>query len=121
MTFFENRPGAAKVEELLVKAAGTQRPVAMSVVNWGEVYYSVWRAHGEKVAYVKLQEIAQLPIRIVEADLQLTLEAATLKAQYRLPYADAFAAALVRVSKASLVTCDRDFECVKNVINILWV
>jgi PIN domain nuclease of toxin-antitoxin system len=46
MTFFEDRPGAEKVEELLAKAAEAKRPLAMSVVNWGEVYYSVWRARG---------------------------------------------------------------------------
>ena len=50
MTFFENRPGADKVEELLAGAADATRPLAMSVVNWGEVYYSIWRAHGEKTA-----------------------------------------------------------------------
>ena len=40
MTFFENRAGADKVEELLVDAADAGRPLAMSVVNWGEVYYA---------------------------------------------------------------------------------
>ena len=110
MTFFESRPGAGKVEELLAKAADAKRPLAMSVVNWGEVYYSVWRARGEKVAHAKLQEIAQLPIEIVDADMELTQEAARLKAQHKLPYADAFAAALSRIRKAALVTCDKDFE-----------
>jgi hypothetical protein len=33
MTFFEDRPGADKVEELLAKAAEAKRPLAMSVVN----------------------------------------------------------------------------------------
>ena len=53
MTFFENRPGAAKVEEILRGAADSQRPLAMSVINWGEVYYSIWRTHGEKAATAK--------------------------------------------------------------------
>lgn len=52
MTFFEDRAGADKVEELLAKAAEARRPLAMSVVNWGEVYYSVWRARGEKAGAV---------------------------------------------------------------------
>lgn len=79
MTFFEDRAGAGKVEELLGKAAETKRPLAMSVVNWGEVYYSVWRARGEKAAEAKLQEIAQLPIEIVGVDLELGKLAARLK------------------------------------------
>jgi len=44
MTSFEDRAGADKVEELLAKPAEAKGPLAMSVVNWGEVYYSVWRA-----------------------------------------------------------------------------
>lgn len=50
MTFFENRPGAGKVEELLQLAVDGKRELLMSVVNWGEVYYSVWRVKGPGVA-----------------------------------------------------------------------
>jgi|GEM_PF-1710738 len=50
ITFFEDRPGADQVEELLAKAAEAKHPLAMSVVNWGEVYYSVWRARGKSGA-----------------------------------------------------------------------
>jgi len=121
MTFFEDRPGAAKVEELLAKAAEAKRPLAMSVVNWGEVYYSVWRARGEKAAAAKLHEIAQLPIEIVGVDLELGKLAARLKAQHNLPYADCFAVALAQARKATLVTSDKDFECVGTALKILWV
>ena len=121
MTFFENRAGAGKVETLLVDAADAERPLAMSVVNWGEVYYALWRAHGEKTATAKLQEIAQLPIQIIDADMALVKAAASLKAQYNLPYADSFAAALAQARKATLVTSDKDFERAKTVVKILWV
>jgi len=121
MTFFENRAGAGRVETLLVDAADAERPLAMSVVNWGEVYYALWRAHGEKTATAKLQEIAQLPLQIFDADMALVKAAASLKAQYNLPYADSFAAALAQARKATLVTSDKDFERAKTVVKILWV
>ena len=121
MTFFEERPGADKVEELLAKAAEAKRPLAMSVVNWGEVYYSVWRARGEKAAAAKLREIAQLPIEIVGVDMELAKLAASLKAEHNLPYADCFAAALAQARKATLVTSDKDFECVGSVVKTIWV
>jgi len=50
MTFFDGRPGAAKVEELITSAAEGKCKLLMSVVNWGEVYYSVWRAKGPGMA-----------------------------------------------------------------------
>jgi predicted nucleic acid-binding protein len=110
MAFFEDRPGADKVEELLAKSAEAKRPLLMSAVNWGEVYYSVWRARGEKAAGDKLREIAQLPIDVVSVDMELAKLAATLKAQHHLPYADCFAGALAQARKAALVTSDRDLD-----------
>ena len=121
MTFFEDRAGAAKVEELLAKAAEAKRPLLMSVVNWGEVYYSIWRARGEKVAHAKLQEIAQLPIQVVDVDMELAQLAASLKAQHNLPYADCFAAALAQARKAALVTSDKDFQRVGSLFKTIWL
>jgi predicted nucleic acid-binding protein len=121
VTFFEDRPGAAKVEELLAKAAEAKRPLWMSVVNWGEVYYAVWRARGPQVADAKLREMAQLPLQIVDVDMELTKLAARLKALHHLPYADCFAAALTLTRKAALVTSDKEFECVAHALKILWV
>ncbi|MGD1102482.1 MAG: type II toxin-antitoxin system VapC family toxin [Terriglobia bacterium] len=121
MSFFEDRPGADTVEELLAKAAEAKWPLLMSVVNWGEVYYSIWRTRGEQAAAAKLQEIAQLPIQVFDADMELAKLAASLKAQYNLPYADCFAAALAQARKATLVTSDKDFERVGTTLKILWV
>ncbi len=120
MTFFEDRSGADKVEELLAKATASD-PLWMSVVNWGEVYYSIWRARGEKSAIATLREIAQLPIMIVDAEMEMTRLAAGLKAEYNLPYADCFAAALAHARKAVLVTSDRDFERIGGALKIVWL
>lgn len=121
MTFFENRPGADTVEKLLTAAGNAQAQLAMSVVNWGEVYHAVWRAHGEMLANTKIQEISQLSVEIIEPDLKFTKAAARLKAQYNLPYADCFAAALAQKQKATLVTSDHDFDRVTTVIKILFL
>jgi ribonuclease VapC len=121
MIFFEDRAGAPAVEELLGKATDAKRPLLMSVVNWGEVYYSVWRTRGEGVANGKLLEIAQLPIEIIDADLGLTRLAASLKAKHNLPYADCFAAALAESRKAPLVTGDKDFTRMESLLKIVWL
>jgi predicted nucleic acid-binding protein len=120
MTFFEDRPGAAKVEALLQQAVDGKLHLFMSVVNWGEVYYSTWRAHGPGVARKIIEDIAQLPIEIVEADLALTRTAAELRADHKLPYTDCFAAALAAQRKAPLATSDQDFATVEKKIDILW-
>ncbi|HTQ62217.1 MAG TPA: type II toxin-antitoxin system VapC family toxin [Candidatus Solibacter sp.] len=120
MTFFENRPGADKVEDLIHLAVAGKRHLLMSVVNWGEVYYSTWRAHGPGVARKIIEDIGKLPIELVPTDLDLTRLAAELRSNHKLPYTDCFAAALAAHRKASLATSDPDFSSVQKLLDTLW-
>jgi predicted nucleic acid-binding protein len=120
MTFFENRPGAEKVQDLIRLGVEGKRQLLMSVVNWGEVYYSTWRTKGPGIAHHLLAQIAQLPIHLVPADVELSRQATECKANFNLPYVDAFAAALALQRKASLATSDRDFDSVEKKLHILW-
>jgi uncharacterized protein len=120
MTFFEDRPGAEKVEDLIRLGLEGKRQLLMSVVNWGEVCYSTWRARGPGAARKVLEDIAQLPLEIVDAGLDLTRRAAELRAEHKLPYTGCFAAALAAERKASLATSDKDFVRVEKNLPILW-
>ena len=120
MTFSANRPGAEKVEQLIQLALDGKRELLMCVVNWGEVCYSVWRDQGPGFARHILAQIAQLPIHLVPADVELARHAAEFKANFNLPYVDGFAAALAVVRKASLATSDKDFTHVEKKLDILW-
>jgi predicted nucleic acid-binding protein len=120
ITFFENRPGAEKVQDLIRLAAEGKRQLFMSVVNWGEAYYSTWRTKGPGVARHFLEQSAQLPIHLVPADVDLARHAAEFKADFNLPYVDGFAAALALQRQATLATCDKDFAIVEKNLDILW-
>ncbi|HKW62715.1 MAG TPA: type II toxin-antitoxin system VapC family toxin [Candidatus Acidoferrum sp.] len=120
MTFFEGRPGADKVDEVIRLAVDGKRQLLMSVISWGEVYYSTWRTRGPGVGRKVIEDIAQLPIQIVEADLALTRSAAEMRANYKLHYTDCFAAALAACHKAPLLASDSDFSHVEKKIAILW-
>ena len=121
ISFFEDRSGAAEVEKLVADGLAGKIELFMSVVNWGEVYYSAWRARGQDAARQMAAEISQFPIQIVDADFQLTKSAAELHAKYNLPYADCFAAALSKAGKAKLVTGDQDFAKLKSEIDIQFL
>jgi predicted nucleic acid-binding protein len=120
MTFSANRPGAEKVEQLLQLAVDGKRELLMCVVNWGEVYYSVWRDQGPGVARHLLAQMAQLPIHLIPADVELARHAAEFKANFNLPYVDGFAAALAVARNASLATSDKDFASVEKKLDLLW-
>jgi predicted nucleic acid-binding protein len=120
MTFSANRSGAEKVEQLIQLAVDGKRELLMCVVNWGEVYYSVWRDQGPGFARQILAQLAQLPIQLVPADAELARTAAEFKASFNLPYVDGFAAALAVARKAALATSDKDFAHVEKKLDLLW-
>ena len=121
ISFFENRTGGDRVEELISESLTGKTEILMSIVNWGEVYYSAWHAHGESAARQMAAEISQFPIQLVIADFDLTKCAAELRGKYRLPYADCFAAALSKTQRAELVTSDQDFAKVRSEIEIRFL
>jgi predicted nucleic acid-binding protein len=111
ISFFENRPGAAvKVRRLFEESFRRDRPLFLSTVNWGEVFYISWRLHGETQAREAESKIQQLPIVLVPADFDRATRAATLKQKHNLGYADAFAAELAIERHAWLVTADLEFS-----------
>jgi ribonuclease VapC len=75
----------------------------MSWINLGEVHYVLRRLHGEEAAAETVRDLrdvidARLP------DERLVLDAARIKADHPLAYADAFAAALAVATDATLWT-----------------
>ncbi len=91
---------AAEVAELLER----DRPL-MSWINLGEVHYVLRRLHGEDDAVETVRDLrdvldARLP------DERLVLDAARIKADRPMSFADAFAAALAVAQEAVLWTGD---------------
>lgn len=121
IALLENEAGAEKVTALIKQARDNEKPLFMSVVNWGEVYYILRREVGLDAATKVLQAIDTLPIELVPADRELTLIAAELKSSKKMSYGDCFAAALAKMKKGELVTGDKEFQEVEKEIKILWL
>jgi predicted nucleic acid-binding protein len=72
------------------------------------VYYNLVRLHGLARTDGLLTELpAKIPLQLRNVDQKDAVRAARLKAQYNLPYADAFPAALAG-SRQVLVTADTE-------------
>jgi predicted nucleic acid-binding protein len=106
-----NASGGEKVQELFLQAQRNQARLSMSVINMGEVLYILIKNVGEQRALHYIQ-VLQHGVTIVEADVSQTIQAATLKHQYKLGYADSFAAVLALASSATLVSADPSFESI---------
>jgi predicted nucleic acid-binding protein len=116
--FLIGGPGADTVGRLMQEARDQQRPLRMSVVNWGEVYYTIAKARGFAETDRVMERVKLLPLTILNANETLVTRAAQLKAGYGLPYADCFAAASTGKDEF-LVTADtKDFQKVPD-LNLL--
>jgi predicted nucleic acid-binding protein len=88
------------------------------VVNGGEVYSATWRDRGQRVASRMAAEIAKLSVEIEDANVEAMRLAAELKAQFKLPYGDCFAASLARRKDAPALTADLDFKALKGLVAV---
>ena len=121
LCYLEQEPGYEKIIELFDKAVESSKPLLMCIVNWGEVYYQVMRRFGDQKAQEIEQLIQTLPITLVEANKELTREAARIKATKRMAYADCFAVALARLRKAELYTGDSEFKAMEKNVKVVWL
>jgi predicted nucleic acid-binding protein len=121
IAFFEDEPGADKVELILKSLMNRKAKAYMSVINWGEIYYNTLREQGLEIAEKVIKQLKQYPIELVDADQKLTYEAAKLKARYKIAYADCFAAALSHRLNAVLVTGDPEFKKFGDEYSIQWL
>ena len=121
VAYFEKGEGWESVGELLQSAAEEKIKLSMSVINLGEVYYITLREYSEEHAERVIHALKNMPIEIVDVDMELTLQAARLKARGAISYADCFAAALAVRKKGELATGDREFKAVADVAQIRWI
>ena len=121
MAFFEDEPGADLVRDLLLKAEENRVNLLISVVNLGEVWYSIARTNSPEIADQYVGEIDGMAIEVVDADWQLTRQAAIFKVNGNISYGDCFAAALAKNRRAELVTGDKEIKVLEGEIKIAWI
>lgn len=121
MAYLEDEPPAERIADTIADAKEDGIPILMSVINAGEVWYSVARKRSERDADQALRWLDELGIKLVDADLKLTQIAAKFKSKGGISYADCFAAALAKQNKATLITGDPEFKQLEKDIAINWL
>jgi predicted nucleic acid-binding protein len=107
-------PGAEVVSRLFRDARDAGQSLRMSVVNWGEVYYTIARAMGFLETAKIMERVKMLPLAVLDADELTTTRAAKLKAGHGLPYADCFAAATAETGDILVTSDAKDFRKIPN-------
>jgi predicted nucleic acid-binding protein len=121
MEFMTGRqPAAAAVRTLLREARHGDARLFMSAVNVGEVYYFLRKNHGRELAESWRDKCRLWPVRIEVPTMAEIWDAAALKGDYPISYADAFAAAVAQKYACPLVTGDPEFFSVEG-LQLDWI
>lgn len=121
LKFFQKEKGYEKVTRLLreIKEGGATKYI--NAINLGEIIYSTKKEFGDQKKLEVLANIERLTFTILPIPDSLILQAAELKAQYSISYADCFALASSIEYKAIVVTGDPEFKKVEDLVEIFWV
>jgi ribonuclease VapC len=114
------QPAFDLVDKLLSEAEEGQIRLLMSVINAGEVYYFLRKQHSFSLSESWRESARTLPATIDVPTGEDTWNAALLKVQFPISYADAFAAALAQKCNCPLVTGDADFRSVDQ-LELDWI
>lgn len=104
------------------KDLGTLFPVdrgvpqlVMSILNLGEVYYTLSRRVGEEIASTRVSQVRMLPVSMLPVDERTVFLAASIKSRHRLSFADAFAVATACLTNSILLTGDPEMKAVAGI------
>ena len=109
--YLEDEPFAGWIQALLGAARKRECRIYLHAIHLGEVYYITRREKGAQGADLAYARIRSFPLTYIETiDETLLLRAASLKADYPISYADAYAAAVAEIHNAVLLTGDPEFK-----------
>lgn len=121
LAYLQAEPASLKVKETLKLARDRDAQVFLSLINLGEIVYTVERKLGEETSREVLQDVLTLPIEVAEVTMERVLSTAHIKGKFPISYADAFAVALAQEMTATLVTGDPEFKRVESLVKIMWL
>jgi len=121
IAYLENESAAPRIEKILEDAEDDKCRVYISIINLGEVIYTVERKYGLPKAQDTLALIQNMPIEILPADNQTVLAAAHVKANHALSYADAFVVVAAQKINGIIMTGDPEFTEVTELAKIEWL
>jgi predicted nucleic acid-binding protein len=122
--YLENEHFADRIERLLKQARKGTASLYLHALHLGEVYYITLREQGTHLADLAYSRIKAFPLTFIDhIDEELLITAATLKANFPISCADAFAAALAKIKNSILLSGDPELKLLEKekIIAIEWL
>jgi uncharacterized protein len=122
LSYLNREAGFQKVRDIMADAHESGEQVFMNEVNIGEVYYILFRKRGRVKSEDFLERVLpSLPLSSIPNAFDDVIEAARIKAEYPLSFADCFAVATARKKNLDIVTGDPEFKRVEKLVSVDWL
>ena len=121
LAYLQAEPGGDEVKSMLEEAQKGKAEVYLSLINLGEVVYIVERRRGAAMADEVVAKVHSLPVLVTDVNKKRVLDAAHIKANHAISYADAFAVALAKELDAPVLTGDPEFEKMEPLVQVFWL
>jgi predicted nucleic acid-binding protein len=122
LVLFRKQTGWERIRDILDEAVNSNFSHFVSLINVGEVYYSLLRDHGTEAGLDGLERIRTFPIEIVNPSYDHMLQASRFKAGGGLSYADCYTAALAFERGIPILTGDKEFTILEpKGVSVEWL
>ncbi len=122
IAYLNKEKGFERVRNVLSEAQKSGDTVLINEINIGEVYYILFRKRESEGADYFLETILpSLPILIFSNTFDDVIQAARIKAEYPLSFADCFAVATARKNNSVIMIGDPEFKRIENLVTVEWI
>ncbi len=122
ISYLNEEKGYKQVRDHMAIAQEAGEHVLMNEMNVGEVFYTLSRKRSIEDADFFLETmLAALPIALISNSFDNVIDAARIKAEYPLSFADCFIVATAQKEDAVIITGDPEFSKVAHLVEIEWL
>ena len=121
LRFLDDEAGSLKVSEILNRYVEGDCAVIVCALHWGEMAGILYRRDGLKELNRILSRLSSVGMQKIPVTHERAVRAAIIKADLKIPYADAFGIELAENVPCTLVTADYDLKPAANRAEIIFL
>ncbi len=121
LRFLDDEAGSLKVGEILNRHVEGGCAVIVCALHWGEMAGILYRRDGRKELDRILSRLSSVGMQKIPVTQERAVRAAILKADLKIPYADAFGIELAENVPCTFVTADYDLKSAADRAEIIFL
>lgn len=119
LRYLDGEAGGDRVSRILKELMRGDCHAVISAVQWGEIAGRVVKSHGQQKCHAVLSQLSAMGMEVVPVSAERAVKSAFIKAQKKIPYADAFGVELAAsIPDSVLITADFDVKPAAHEIKI---